>query len=867
MRKFLKILVSIICIFALCIPSVFADVDDVMFDLESLGVLEDISKPSDVNGYMTRAEFAQLVVNAMGYNDVADTMRDKGYFSDISATPYVGAINLLYELKILSGTGVGTFSPDANITYGQVGKIMVNVLGYSNIVNGNDLNAYFYQAGALGIYKDTLQKGQYVTYRDVYVIVNNSLNVDLMTENFGMFGTGSYEVVEGKTLKSYLQTVQHYKLTKYSGVVTADRFTYFHKEIGKNKTDIIEIGGKVLKCNFVVPQGYVGMAVDYYVEQSNDGNMVVASIRPSSKNKVSEFDAEDFISASAGVLKYNHADKSVKLKYDETTKVIFNNRRELKFTPSNISNYKNGTVRVIDNNEDEIIDVVYIYEYKDAVVERIYGETKQLYLANNQTIDGKRYISLDDEELIVNIVNAEGKRMTFDEISADNVVSVALSNDKKIITVVVSDKKVTGTVTIIDGDYITIGTDVFECPENLNIEVGMHLDAYINFMGEIVCVEETVSYDNYAYVMKSSVPVNTLGSVKVALLVPGHINETSKDSIADDGSSSTSKKLFFRNEGKVIYNLAEIVSVDGERCKAGRASELIVNQVVSYTLNAKNEISKVDIIKPYDEDTYKTYNENGKVFSLGSTYGFGIDDSKTMSICVPTDIAGSTDDDLLVPVMLLNSTEYKIKAYDVDEVSSIAGLVVVTEEMKAGLPGNVTASSDVAIVKKITKKITNDEERLVINLLTKEGEKNYFVSNLIPNLNSFSAISSGDLISYSLIDGKDEVNGFSIIQYANGYKGNFLLNAFQNNEVCLGKVVDFKYNYVSQQKNRWTDNVTVDYGGLTTTYEVFMTGTPPIYLLEGNDVIEKLSFDDIQIGDKIFVAANVGNVRAIVIRR
>ena len=129
MKSIFKLLVCIICIFALAVPSVFADVDDVMFDLESLGVLEDMSKPSDMNGYITRGEFAQLVVNAMGHNEIADTMRDKGYFSDVSASPYVGAINLLYELKILSGTGVNTFSPDTYVTYGQIGKIMVNVLG------------------------------------------------------------------------------------------------------------------------------------------------------------------------------------------------------------------------------------------------------------------------------------------------------------------------------------------------------------------------------------------------------------------------------------------------------------------------------------------------------------------------------------------------------------------------------------------------------------------------------------------------------------------------------------------------------------------------------------------------------------------
>ncbi len=868
MRKFLKVLISMVCIFALIVPSVFADMNDVMFDLESLGVMEGLDKNGDMDAYMTRAEFAQLVVNAMGHSEIAETLRDKGYFSDVSATPHVGAINLLYELKILSGTGVGTFSPDAYVTYGQAGKIMVNVLGYSNIVNGSDLDAYYYQAGALGIYKNVNTTGEYVTRRDGHMIIYNSLNVDVMTENFGMFGTGSYEVVEGNTLKSYLQTAQHHKLTKKTGVVTADRFTYLHDtEIGKTKTNIIQIDGEVLNCDFAVPSGLVGMNVDYYVEYADSDTATVTSIQPTSKNKVIEFSLSDFISASSNVLKYNVNDNALKFKYDETTKVVYNNRRERNWTVENIANYKNGTLRAIDNNEDEVYDVIYIYDYKDAVVEKIYAETKQVYFANSQTIDGTRYLSLDDEEILVNITDADGNRLSVEEIPVDSVISIAKSNDKKLVTVIVSDKKATGTVKIIDGEYITIDSDVYKCANGIVPELGKHIDAYINFMNEVVYIEETVSYDNYAYVMTVSVPDNGFGNVKVALITPGYISETKKDSIAEDGSSETSKKLFFRNTGKIIYPLATNVSVDGEKYKAAKASELIKDQVISYSLNSNNEITKVEIIPPYDIDTYKTYNENGKVFSLGSTYGFGITESETMSICIPEDIAGSSDDDLLVPVMLLNATEYKIKAYDVDEVTSIAGLVVITEKMEAGVPGTVTASSDVAMVKKLSRKIDNGEEKLVVNLITKDGEKNYFVSNLIPNPESFTALGAGDLISYSLVEGNDELNGFSLIQDANAYNGSFLLNAFQANELCLGKVADCKYNYVSQLKNRWTDNITVDFGGVTTTYEVFMTGTPPIYLLEGKNIVDTLTFDDIQIGDKIFVSANVGTVRAIVVRR
>ena len=864
MKRISKIMVSIILIFALAVPAVFATIEDVMFDLESLGVLQNIENTTDMDSYMTRGEFAQLVANALGYNQSAQEMENVSYFTDCATSPYVGAINVLYEFKIISGSGDGKFNPDEYLTYYQVGKFMVNALGYSSIVRNTDLSSYYYLASTIGIYDNTNSSAEYVTRHDGFLMIRNALDVDLMTQNFGMFGTGSFEVVEGNSLKSFLATAKHHRLTKKSGIVTADCVTYLYNGMAKNKYNMIEIDGGAYKCNFDVPRSLVGLSVDYYIEYTDDTNGVITSLTPSNENVVTEFALEDFAGASAGTIKYMVDDNDAKIKYDDSTKMVYNNRRDHSITPENIGAYTDGTVRAIDNNEDEIYDVIYITNYTDAVVERVYVENKQVFLANGQLIDGAKYVSLDDEDVIVSITDGEGNPLTVEDVKEDNVLSIAKSKDKQVITVVVSDKKVTGTVTVIDDEYVTIDTDVYV--SNVPATLGKHVDAYINFRNEIVYLDETVSYDNYAYVLQASNP-SGLGDVKVSLITPGYISEKSENSFTEEGASATSKKLFFRNGGKAVYALTEKVSVNDTRYNASNAASLVVGKIVSYTVNADGKISKINTIDPYDNDVYKTYNENGKVFSKGSKKGFGIDDSNTMSICIPTDISAASDDDLMVPVMLLTNTEYKIKAYDVDETTSMAGLVVVTEKMQAGLAGNVTTSSPVGIVKKVSKRIEKDEERIIVNILTKEGEKNYFVSNLIPNANSFTSMGAGDLVAYSLVEGNDELNGFAILQNANSFGGSFLEQPYQPNEACLGTVVDLEYDYVSRNKIRWTDAITVNYGGATQVYEVYNTGTPPIFLLEGKNEIKKLTFDEIQINDKVFISANLGTVRAIVVRR
>ena len=38
------------------------------------------------------------------------------------------------------------------------------------------------------------------------------------------------------------------------------------------------------------------------------------------------------------------------------------------------------------NDEDEVVDIVFVYEFTDAIVERIYSETKQVFFANSQLV-------------------------------------------------------------------------------------------------------------------------------------------------------------------------------------------------------------------------------------------------------------------------------------------------------------------------------------------------------------------------------------------------------------------------------------------------------------------------------------------------
>ena len=876
-RNFLKTVFSLLCVFTLlvgCVSTVSANYDDVMFDLTSLGVLDGIEVNADLNANITREEFSQLVVNLLGYDEVASTFEDPGVFTDISTSEYKGAINLLYDLKIVSGTGANTFGPEQPVTYPQVGKFMVNILGYSKIVNGNSIYAYSMLAGSIGVFDDVDSSKEYVSWNDALIIAHNALNIDLMTRDFGMIGD-NYHIVEGKTLRTSLSTTTSKRVQKLKGILTADDTTYLYEARSNMKPTQMEVNGKVYNCNFEVPSGLVGMEVHFYLEETDNGD-IVTSVAPTEKNTVTNLSLDQIDNASSGKVEYfTNGEKKSKVRVNEYAKVIYNDRWDMKSTYVDIKNYDNGYVRLIDNDEDEIVDVIFVYEFTDAIVEKIYAETKQIYFANNQLVNGARYVSLDEEKdnTVVNLIDADGNVVAFEDVKEDCILSIAKSKDGQVINVVVSDRIVTGVVNEFDEYSVVIGTDVFDYTVKPNVKLGTHVDAYVNFLGKVFYVEKTKTDNMYAYVFDAKPESGISDTVRVALIKPGYISETSTESFDDDGTADSTKELFFRNNAKVIYELASKVRVDDIPTKASNAISLIKGKVVSYGLDANNKINKITVLDVFNGDsTDKTYNQNGKTFSSKAVEGFGITESETMSICIPTN-EGTSDDDLLVPVKLVHGSPYSINAYDVDEISNIAGLAVIKAEMRSGVAGSISPkTSDIAILIKVSNVLDeNGNDVIRVNMLTKEGEKSYTVSPLMSSTvhNRFMSMKKGDIFFYETIEGTVELRNCQLLQAENNYDVTGAYNVGQINEICIGKVADCRYNYVSAKYNRWTDSVSIDCGdssGLV-SYEIFKTGTPVIFVIDEAGNAKPGNFEDIQCGNTIYVGSVYSNVRVLAVRK
>lgn len=150
MKKKLSALLALVMVVTLLVPAfAFAEeakpvFSDLTADDKNQAEILDLASISVLNGYpdgtfkpegkITRAEFTKVLSHAMQMENAAKSLSGvKPSFKDYIDPWAWGYINLSAANKFVVGMPNGTFSPNGNITYGQVIAILVRSLGYNNI--------------------------------------------------------------------------------------------------------------------------------------------------------------------------------------------------------------------------------------------------------------------------------------------------------------------------------------------------------------------------------------------------------------------------------------------------------------------------------------------------------------------------------------------------------------------------------------------------------------------------------------------------------------------------------------------------------------------------------------------------------------
>ena len=201
-----KILSVILVIIQLLTVTAFADTvqltDGKKEDLYNLGIMiGDENGDIRLNDNITRDEAAKMMCVAGNISLPSDVKEN--IFNDIA--PEHWAYKYIYAAKehnIVNGDGNGNFRPESNITNEEIVKMIVCLLGYSEMaeMNGGYPAGYTATATRIGITSNLNLKTKTPAIRnDVAIMISNALDTPIMVEKSeGEYEDTVYIILDGK---------------------------------------------------------------------------------------------------------------------------------------------------------------------------------------------------------------------------------------------------------------------------------------------------------------------------------------------------------------------------------------------------------------------------------------------------------------------------------------------------------------------------------------------------------------------------------------------------------------------------------------------------------------------------------------------
>ncbi|SHO53749.1 S-layer homology domain-containing protein [Anaerocolumna xylanovorans] len=190
-------------------------------------------------GYITREQFAKIIVMAAGYADEAKALKGTRIFDDVKAgTSFNGYVAVAYKKGIMKGITARNFSPEEDITFSQACIAIVRVLGFSekNVPDSGCVK----KARNLGVSQgialksgDKLQRWAAAVMIDkiwITNVKNNKLeNLNKMLKDVPSLYTEAIVLANSKILNSLANSQ-----------ITTDKGTYYLLD----STSKIELGAK-----------------------------------------------------------------------------------------------------------------------------------------------------------------------------------------------------------------------------------------------------------------------------------------------------------------------------------------------------------------------------------------------------------------------------------------------------------------------------------------------------------------------------------------------------------------------------------------------------------------------------------------------
>ena len=743
-----------------------------------LDYLNVTSSDMDLNDKATRADMAKMFAAVAIDGDVSGLVDSTLEIGDVpSYSDDYANIAYLYKIGLVSGDSDGNFNPESPVVAEHAAKLASKLLG---LVKPQE-ETYLQVLGNSGI-SVTVSADGYMTKGDIAYLIYDML----MHETYDSAYMGNTITSATISDKTYLEKV--FAIYEVNGIVSADSYSsiYDKSNLGKNQYKINDI----IFNNKTGRNDLFAMNICGFYKHNKSGDYDLLCAYPSQNNvlSINSDKIKDYNNKQYKYSKSEYDEKYYKAQLANGFTAIYNGIFVSGADGFNDTHMipKNGSVTLIDNNDDDKYDVALIKSYENRIFNG-YNESKNLIYTNNgnYTFDNDKLVITDIDGNIINLSSVKDK----------SVLSIGQSFKKESTIIVVSEKTVTGSIVEKGRDYVKIGDAMFYYDTSIGtLNADMQLRSsgtfYVNFEGKIVYAD--ISNNDgwfYAYMIKA---------------------------YEDDGKNNIIFRAF-NEDGKIVdYKSADKLTIDGTRKKwtlSDVEAAISVNgkfkSLVRCYMNSDGILTHVDTVKKVNSSN------DDEMMSINSASGsknyrsnmlscrFIIND-KTRIFVIPDE---DNKDSFYVMSKkdLVSSKAYNVAgAYKTQSDSYFAEAVVFANssmilasdrEQHLSVVEDIltTINADGDVVKKLV--VSNDKQQKFAILTESENTLNDATSGL--------TISKGDAIRFGYGNkGYIEDDNISLVySHKTGWHLPSIDSTAMDNYMCVkvGYVYDVEDSYMQIQ--------------------------------------------------------------------
>lgn len=698
--------------------------------LTTLGVVNgDDNGKFNPENTVTRAEFAKMVVEALGAGSEAASSTDTK-FVDAKGHWAAGYIEVGVAKAFINGYDEKTFGPDDQVTYAQAVKMLVAAIGYETYASqqggwpsgylayGSELDII---AGVTGVANDTA-----LTRAQCAVLIYNTLKapickVDGYEQNYK--GEWVPKLVEMNGTGAAWQTLL---TTKHDAFVVKGRV--MDTDMKEGTVDYLVEAAENFDKLYVTGGYYVsGMApvamtaTTMYAGTTNAAEMLftyseaivqkdedtseytIVAITPYGAAKTVEFDAKDIAAVASATpytidVKKENSNKTTTYKLNDGVKVYVNGElstdglADAALTAANVR----GTVVLVDKTDvgststDGKYDFVMVDEYLVAQVSDVRVKNDEVTVVTD-TASVRINWSLVDEDTTSVVFYKDGAEISYEDVKEDDVILVKRDSTGDWFEVYVSDKTVSGTATgksttpgkeylLVDGTKYEFDNPSEIATMDLNADYVLSLD-----------------YAGYVYTWEQGETNKNVGIVVGMYTKAGEETPTVR-MIDANGEIVT-------YEAKTLQGAKDIVkAITGTEgttlskpANAAEAAERVIEYTISsgkIVLKGTDNVAPVNAGSGNDAVAYKA--------STSKLGGYTIDATATKILDLDAYLNNNGDVAVFDAANFEDEGDYKAWIYDRNAKTGVHGLVILTSGTTSLKPTSalavVTASGSVTDV-------------------------------------------------------------------------------------------------------------------------------------------------------------------------